>query len=315
MNLFDLFAAFFRWIGKVCVGFWNLCLNSVRLSLRYWYIVVPVVILFGAAGIYYSRPINRIFKVEAIAYLNGPQAEDVRQVFKPIENNNPFFPNQNLNDLLGLVGDQAETLRRFEIFDVIDFLNDSTADRVDYKRKHKLTDTLNVVMPNVICIRFRTKRPQNVPVVGEHLINYLNSNPALQAAFEKKKALMERKAVFCHDQLEKLDSLTTSFYFEQGGSAQAQMKWGSGMVLGRREIKLITPEIMEMYNITEQVDHELSRCTAPVVVEQAFTTCPKAINGRGKCTVIGLFIGYILGCLIALAVKRRENIKEWYKKA
>ena len=311
MNLFDLIAAFFRWIGKCCSWFWNLCLDSLRLALRYWYIVWPVVILFGAAAIFYSRPLNRIYKAETIAYLNGPLAEDVKQAFKPVENNYYFFPNQNIAELLGLSADEAESLRRFETFDIIDYLNDSTADRVDYKHKHKLTDTLNVIMPNVICIRFRTKRPDNVPVVGEHLIAYLNSNPSLQASFEKKKALLERKSEFCHSQLEKLDSLTTAFYFEQGGSAHAQMKWGNGMVLGRREIKLFTSEIMDFYNTTEQVDRELALCTAPVVLEQAFTTIPKAVNGRMKCTVIGLIIGYVLGCLIALAVKRRKDIREW----
>ena len=314
MNLFDLIAAFFRWIGRVCVNFWNLCLNSLRLSLRYWYVVWPFVILFCAAALFYSRPGNRIYKAEAIAYLNGPLTEDVKQAFKPLEYSYPLFPEQNLGQVLNLNADQVQTLRRFETFNVIDFLSDSTLDVVDYRRKHKMTDTLNMVMPNAICIRFRTKRPDNVPVVGQHIIDFLNSNPSLQAAYERKHATLERKAKFCHDQLEKLDSLTSAFYFEQGGAAQAQMKWGSGMVLGRREIKLINTEILDMYKMTDQVDRELSHCTAPVVIQQAFTINPKAVNGRIKCTILGLMIGYILGCLVALAIKRRKEIREWYKK-
>lgn len=313
MNLFDLTAAFFRWIGKVCSGCWHLGLDSLRLSLHYWYISLVCIILFAGLGIYFSRPTNRIYKAEAIVYLNGPQIEDVKQVFKPLEQNFPFFPNQELGQMLGLEGNQASTLRRFETFNVIDFLNDSTIDQIDYKRKHKLTDTVNVIMPNVLCLRFRTKHPELVPVVGEKIISYLNSNASLQASFAKKHALQERKVKFCHDQIEKLDSLTSAFYFEQGGAAQAQMKWGNGMVLGRREIKLFTDEILCFYNKTEMAERELARCTAPVVLQQPFTTDPDAVNGRLKCTFIGLVLGYIFGCLIALAVKRRKQLKEWYK--
>ncbi|MBR1809322.1 MAG: hypothetical protein IJ776_08045 [Paludibacteraceae bacterium] len=314
MNLFDLTAAFFRWMGKVCIGAWHLCLDSVRLALHYWFITVPCIIIFFGAGYYYSRPLNRIYKAEAIVYLNGPLAEDVKQAFRPLEFSYRFFPNQEITAALNLTPDQADGLVKFETFEVIDFLNDSTADMVDYRHKHDVTDTINVVMPNVMCLRFRTKRPDNVPVVGEHILAYLNSNPSLQASFEKKRALQERKVQFCHDQLEKLDSLTSAFYFEQGGAAQAQMKWGNGMVLGRREIKLFTPEIMEFYNTTEHADRELAMCTAPVVAQQAFTTIPRALNGRLKCTLIALITGYILGCLIALALKRRKEIAEWYRK-
>lgn len=314
MNLFDLIAAFFRWCGKVLKQIWQLCIDSLHLWLRYWYISLPMVIICIGAGLYYSRPSNRIYKAEAIVYLNGPINEDVRQVMQPVVNSYYLLPNQEIGGLLGLSGDEANGLRLIEALNVIDFNNDSTADAVDYKKRHNLKDTINVVMPNVLCLRFFTKRTDNVQVVGEHLLDYINKNEQLQAKYAKKKVLLERKAQFCHDQLEKLDSLTTSFYFEQGGAAQAQMKWGNGMVLGRREIKLINPEIMEMYKQTEKVDRELALCTAPVVQQQKFTIIPRAVNGRLKCSFIGLVAGYLLGCLIALAVKRRKDLQEWLQK-
>ncbi len=313
MNLFDLIAAFFRWIGKVCAGFWHLCLNSLRLSLHYWYISLSCIILFAGLGIFFSRHDNRIYKAEAIVYLNGPRIEDVKQVYKPIVDNSYIFQDQNLIQMLGLTPDEAVGIRRFQVFNVIDYLNDSTVDEIDYKNKHKLTDTVNVVMNNVLCLQFQTKHPENVQVVGDKLLAYLNTNPSLVASYEKKHALMERKVKFCHDQLEKLDSLTTAFYFEQGGDAQAQMRWGNGMVLGRREIKLFTGDIMDFYNSTEKADRELAMCYAPVVMQQHFTICPRAINNRILCTFIGLLAGYILGCLIALAVYRRKELQKWYK--
>ncbi len=313
MNLFDLIAAFFRWIGRVCKKSFALFLDSLHLSLHYWFVSVPVIILFAGLAFYYSRPLNRIYKAEGIVYLNGPLIEDVKQVFKPVEQNYHFFPGQDLQKILNLTEDETDGLRRFEIFNVIDYNNDSTVDMVDYKRNHKLDDTINVVMPHVLCIRFLTKRPDNVPVVGEHMIAYLNNSAALKAAYEKKKVLLERKATFWHDQLEKLDSLTSAFYFEQGASAQAQMKWGNGMVLGRREIALFLPEIMDAYKKAEDVDHELAKATAPVVIQQQFTTLPRAINGRLKCLVLAVIIGYIIGALIALIISKRKDIQKWYR--
>lgn len=313
-NLFDLVLIFCRWIGSVCNAFGRMCTNSLRLCLRYWFLSLPIIIVFTAIAIYYSRLENRIYKVDTIVYLNGPKAEDVKQVFQPLTYAYPIFAQQELGELLNLNNEQVSGLHRFETFNVIDYLNDSTADVVDYKRKHKLTDTVNVVMNNVLCLSFRTKRPDLVPIVGEHILAYLNNNPTLQASFAKRKALLERKSQFCHDQLEKLDSLTSVFYFEQTGSNQVQMKMGDGMILGRREIKLFTSNIINFYNATDYADRELALCTAPVVAQQPFTINPRAVNGRIKCTLLGFLIGYVFACLIAFAVKRREDIKQWYNK-
>lgn len=313
MNLFDLVAAFCRWCVKQIGNLWTLFTNSIRLALKYWYITIPVTLIFAAAGIYYSRPLNRIYKAEAIVYLNGPMTEDVKQVYKALEYNYPFFPNQEIENVLGLTSEQVNGLRRFEVFNVIDYLNDSTADAVDYRHKHKPTDTTNVFMPNVLCLQFRTKRPDMVPVIGEHILAYLNNNNNFQAAFEKKRALLERKSLFCHDQIEKLDSLTSAFYFQQAaGGAQMQFRWGEGMIMGKREIELFVGQILDFYNQTERVDRELTRCTAPVVTQQAFITCPKAVNGPIKCTAIGLIVGYVIACLVAFAVHRRRELKDWY---
>lgn len=313
MNLFDLVAAFCRWCGKQLSNLWTLFTNSIRLALHYWYITVPITLICGAIGFFYARPLNRTYKVDAIVYLNGPKSDEVKQIYKSLEYNFPIFPNQEIENVLGLTPEQVQGVRKFKTFDVIDYQNDSTVDFVDYKRKHKLTDTVNVVMRDVICLQFRTKHPDLAPIVGEHIIAYLNNNSNFQASYEKKRALLERKSLFCHDQLEKLDSLTSAFYFQHAATGgQMQLRWGEGMIMGKREIELFTDDILEFYNETEKVDRELTRCTAPVTVHQPFTICPKAINGPIKCTIIALLLGYIIACLTALMIHRRHELKDWY---
>ena len=146
-------------------------------------------------------------------------------------------------------------------------------------------------------------------------INYLNALSQMQAAYEKKRALLEREVQFAQTHIEKLDSLTTAFYFEQGIGPQFQAnRWESGFVAGRREIKFFTSVIYNEFMHLDRLNTELTFCTAPVVVEDNFKINPNAVNGRIKMNIIGLLAGWLLGCLIAAFIEQRKALISWLKK-
>ncbi|MCM1034688.1 MAG: hypothetical protein NC038_03785 [Paludibacter sp.] len=316
MNLFDLLAAFFRRIGRFFKALVSMCGNSFRLSVWRWYIVYPILCLGIAGAIYWSRPDNRIYKVGAIVKLNGPTVDDAKQVWQPLQFATPhcISSDQSIANLLGITDAEAASVERFACFNVIDCLNDSIADYIDFKGKHDLTDTMNVVMKNHLYLQFRTKCPEQAQKIGEAVLSYMNGNKALQSTYSAYHATLQREAEFCHTQIEKLDSLTTSFYFEQGIGQQIQRSWAaSALVVGERELNLLHPEILELIQYTKKADKELSTATAPVVLEAAFTVDPRPVNGRLKCLFIGLIAGYIAGCMLAWAIERRKSIGSWLK--
>ncbi len=316
LNLWELFLICMRAIGKALCWCWHLCTNTLRLSLQRWYIVLPIVIIGIAAGAYYSRPANRIYQVGAMVHLSGVNRTDVNRLYTSLALATPSAINQEqtLSALLGLTDEQIAKLRKFETWGVLDYQHDSLPDAVDKENKHSLADTVTVVMPDYLYLTFQTKHPQEAQVVGQAIINYLNGNVDLQRAHQAHRNVLQRKADFCRTQIDKLDSLTTAFYFDQAGSGHVRADhWNTALIVGDRRIKLLHPDILSLIKTAEFAERQLVMASAPIVSMGDFVVSPYAVNGRLKCLVIGCFIGYLLGCGLAFVWSRRKQLAQWLR--
>ena len=315
-SLFDLIYAACKACGRGINRIISLLTKMIRLSWRKAYIVFPLLILGLAAGIYWTRPENRNYKVEAVLILNGPTEFDVAQALMPIEFavDASMSETQNLQNLLQLEPEVARATTRFEHFPVIDFRHDSVPDMIDYKRSHKRSDTLDIVMDNRIAVRFRTKNINSVPTVQNNLLQYLNSQPQIQAAYEAKKADVERYAEFCRVQTEVLDSFITEFYFHQGISTQTRLRaWTPGMVVGSREVQAMHFDMFDLMNRRKQVTHEFSQMTAPVVLDSNFAINPSPVRNQHLWRILFMLAGWIAGAILAWLIEDRKNILAWLR--
>ena len=312
MNLFDLCHAIARGIGKGIKWLvWRLG-DMLRLSFRQWWIVLIVVALCLAAALYYSREGNRSYKVDVVANLNGITNNMVRAEFERLNKAFYLTEQQNLATMLNIDGELANDTYRFETFDVIDLLADTTIDMVDYNRSTPMMDTLYVHVPDMVAMRFRTKHPNRVPELENAILNYLNTRPYFQSLYETYYKGLEREARFHRDQIEKLDSLTSVFYFSQNNREQMQMKvWESGMVLGRREIDLFLEDVYLEMRESEYVNARLTVATAPVVLQSHFVINPLAVNGPWRMSAIAIVVGWLLGLVVAALVENRKRILAW----
>ena len=314
MNLFDLCRAFVRGIGKGVKWLVYRFGDMIRLSFRQWWVVLIVVALCVAAALYYSREGNRSYKVDVVANLNGITNNMVRAEFDRLNKAFYLTEQQNLTTMLNIDGALANGTYRFETFDVIDLLADTTIDLVDYKRSTPMMDTLCVHVPDMVAMRFRTKHPNRVPELENAILNYLNTRPYFQSLYETYYKGLEREAHFHCDQIEKLDSLTSVFYFSQNNREQLQMKvWESGMVLGRREIALFLEDIYLEMRESEYVNARLAVATAPVVLQSHFVVNPRAVNGPLRMSAIAIVVGWLLGLMVAALVENRKRILAWLK--
>jgi hypothetical protein len=282
------------------------------LSFRQWWVVLIVVALCVAAALYYSREGNRSYKVDVVANLNGITNSMVRAEFERLNKAFYLTEQQNLATMLNIDGELANDTYRFETFDVIDLLADTTIDMVDYNRSTPMMDTLYVHVPDMVAMRFRTKHPNRVPELENAILNYLNTRPYFQSLYETYYKGLEREARFHRDQIEKLDSLTSVFYFSQNNREQMQMKvWESGMVLGRREIDLFLEDVYLEMRESEYVNARLTVATAPVVLQSHFVINPLAVNGPWKMSAIAIVVGWLLGLMVASLVENRKRILTW----
>ena len=315
-SLFDLIYAACKACGRGINRIICLLSQMIRLSWRKAYIVLPLLILGLAAGIYWTRPENRKYKVEAVLILNGPTEFDVAQALMPIEFavDANMSETQNLQNLLQLDPGIARVTTLFEHFPVIDFRHDSVPDMIDYKRSHKRSDTLDIVMDNRIAVRFRTKNINSVPTVQQNLLQYLNSQPQIQAAFEAKKADIERFAEFCRVQTEVLDSFIVEFYFNQGTGCQNKVRpWSPGLVVGSREVQAMHNDMFELLERRKQVTHELSLMTAPVVLDSNFALNPEPVRNPHIWRILFMLAGWIAVAVLAWLIEDRKNILAWLR--
>ncbi len=243
-------------------------------------------LLGTAAGIYYSRPANKIYKVRAVATLNGPSVNEVKNFYESLHED-------------------------FNAYYVIDCLNDGVADYTDYDRKNSLTDTTRVVMKDQIAFQFTISNRKQIPLFEERIMYYLNTNPQFVDEYQVYKKHADRQYRFDCEQVDKLDSMTTAFYANANVSQIHSNAWE--LTMGRKEIVLPLKSIEVFMEHKAARDSRYALTTAPVVLHGHFEPMHKAINGRKKCTAVGLIAGWLLGCLIAFLLDERQRILQWLK--
>lgn len=312
MNFIDLCVVCGRAVGRGIAACGRLLTHMIRLTYRYWWIVLTIMILGIAAALYYTRPGNLKFKVNAIAVLNGPSIMQFEQTFAPLRSGGKLLPDElPLKELITTNKVSALTTYR-----VIDCLGDSIADYIDFKRASSPTDTVEVQMHDRLCVQFRVKERdlKLIPLVEQDMLTWFNSSEAMQSAYTTylRNALAEVQ--FNHSQMDKLDSLTTHYYFHAHHGDQPLTGIGSGVVwVGDWRIHLFLDEIQQHKGRTDWLDQRVQLATAPVVFENHFAVDPKPVNGRNIFLFLFLLLGWIGGCVLAELVDQRKAISAWLK--
>ena len=311
MNFFDLCVACWNAMCRGWKAFMRVLARMLRLSFRYWWLVISLVVLFLIAALYYSREDNVKFPVNAVVLLNGPSIQQFEQVL------NPLMAGRNLpeNSLLTIMMKQGK-VTKFETFRVIDCLDDETPDYIDFKKKSHATDTVKVQMKDRLCMQFymKTRHLDSVWVVERELLDYLNSNEVLQQSYETYMANLREEVEFNHRQAHKLDSLTSCYYYQSAANTMPGIYSGNGVAFyGERKIRLFLKEIYKQHEHLQRADQRLQLATAPVTLENHFSVYPKPVNSRIKCLILFFLLGWCFACLIAEIIDRRKEIIAWLK--
>ena len=180
MNFWDLCVALSRALCRGCQWFWQVLLHMVRLTLRYWWLVITLVVLALGAAFYIARFENLTYKVNAVVMLNGATIPQFEQAFAPLRSGILLPDDAEISQYV-----HKRIAGGFSTYRVIDCKNDGTADMIDFKGSISPTDTLRVPMQDRLCLQFRVKvrDMRFVPHIEQALMDYLNSNIALQQAY------------------------------------------------------------------------------------------------------------------------------------
>lgn len=311
MTFIDLCVACGRAIADGCKAVGRLLARMVRLTYRYWWVVITCVVIGLAGALYYTRCENLTYKLNAVALLNGPSIQQFEQAYAPLRSGRLLPDDAAITPLV-----KEKTVKAFTTFRVIDCLHDGNADFIDFKHKSKPYDTLNVQMHDRLCLQFRLKARdlERLPEIEKGIMAYLNGNKPMQQSYASYLSNLREEVRFNHAQALKLDSLTSAYYFYNVSSAQPMNYSGNGVnFYGDRKIRLFLDQIYEQQKHLQQGDYRIQLATAPVVLENHFTADPKPVNGRLKYALLFLVLGWAFGCLIAEIIDQRKLIASWLK--
>lgn len=311
MTFFDLCAACGRAIGRGCAAFGRMVARMLRLTYRYWWLVLTLTLAALAAALYYSRTENLTYKVRAVALLNGPTIQQFEQAYMPLRAGQLLLSDAAVTPYL-----YARQAWGFTTYRVIDCLDDETPDYVDFKHKIAPTDTMQVQMKDRLCLQFRMKERDlaMLPEIEKALLDMLNADEAMRLAYATYMPNLREQVAFNHTQAQKLDSLTSCYYFYQAANVQPMNNNTNGVnFYGDRKVRLFLDEIYEQHAHLQRGDLRLQLATAPVVLENHFAVYPKPVNGRRLCVILFLLIGWAGACALAEIIDRRKAICAWLK--
>ena len=309
LNLLDLLRMFFNWLKRLGWSFLRLLGNCLRLLCRNWAVTLVVLAASVAVGLYLGRTENRKYKAEAMAILNGSTSQTVMEVTRQLATSSPLSDFTKLSTKLGLHDSIARNIAGIESFYVIDFLNDSTPDMVDFKWKHPLEDTLNVRMPNRLYFRIKTKNVSQLPAFEQAFTDYFNRNERLVEEFNVKRNNLQGEIALLDSEIHRIDSMATITYLHEP-QMQAQIKWNT-LLVGEQERQLLYSDLLSLQKLKGKREAELASCTAPVVLPDGFMVSPRPVHGRIFYLVVCGMIGAFVAMLIELLIENRKCIAQY----
>lgn len=311
MNFWDLCVAIGHAIGQGFVWLGRILGRMVRLTYRYWWLVITLVVLAIAGAIYHTRQDNIRYRVNATALINGASMMQFEEAFQPLRSCCLLPEDAAIGSYL-----YNKRAQRFETFAVVDVHGDGTANYVDFKRKSNPKDTVNVQMQDRVNIQFCVQGYSIplIPEIEQAVLDYLNSDEALQKSYAVYVENLREEVAFNHRQAVKLDSLTSNYYYGSALSANPLTSKDGGVYFNSdRKVRLFLKDIYAQHQHLQQGDYKLQLATAPVVLENHFTLDPKPVMSRNKCVLIFFLLSWIGSCVLAELIDKRKAICAWLK--
>lgn len=311
MTLLEFLQLIVRSIVWLFSTIWKGIVSCLKLFYRKWWVVLGMGLLALAAAVYYNRPGNRAYEVNARVNLYGANLYHVEETYRQIANA-PTFPvsglQTDLSELLNLPASETWVLGWFTSYRIL--TNQVGAKWVDYSNYAVGVDldaTVHVV-DNELLLRFRTKHPDKAAMVGDSIISYLNSNSVIQEEYRVYRQQLSEDLKRQTAQLTLLDSISRAFYRAQINSAPAITGEKQNILVGHQELTLKNKDIDEVYSRKAKIERLLALSTSPVVVENQFVVNILPIHHRYFFPIGIAILGLILGMICAFTM---EHWKEW----
>ncbi|EFI17085.1 conserved hypothetical protein [Bacteroidetes oral taxon 274 str. F0058] len=304
ISLFELLIMMWRKTKKGISNLFCFIKSSLCLSVKYFWIVIPVMILFVAAGHIVSLPVNTKYSAEGVATFfteNRLALETEIKTLNSLKNTDRAIFNKQLN----LTDKQTEHLREIRVLPVIDFRSDSIPDAVAVANVPSLmSDTLNTVVPYMLSIRFILKGTTDYKPYMEGLVSYLDNIESLRTTDSVAKALTNSRIDFCNKEIERLERFSEYDYFG-GGKFAVKTNYRDGITIEPSRRRLYYADIRDLIKEKDFLSAYIANKKNVI----NFVSPYMAVSCIPRKYILALFLvlGYLSGLLVSYLVQRRKR--------
>lgn len=304
ISLFELLIMMWRKTKKGISNLFCFIKSSLCLSVKYFWIVIPVMILFVVAGYIVSLPVNTKYSAEGVATFfteNRLALETEIKTLNSLKNTDRAIFNKQLN----LTDKQTEHLREIRVLPVIDFRSDSIPDAVAMANVPSLmSDTLNTVVPYMFSIRFILKGTMDYKPYMEGLVSYLDNIESLRTTDSVAKALTNSRIDFCNKEIERLERFSEYDYFG-GGKFAVKTNYRDGITIEPSRRRLYYADIRDLIKEKDFLSAYIANKKNVI----NFVSPYMAVSCIPRKYILALFLmlGYLSGLFVSYIVQRRKR--------
>lgn len=305
INLFDFIIICWRAVKRFFRNIGVTLLRMFRLSVQYIWITLLFVILGCIVGYIWTRPFATTYKGECTVTFTEDMRPRIKEGFAMMQNTLP----QTLVADYGFPEEAMDNFKELKTYNVIDQKPDSVADFADYKGSIAPDDTMNVVMPDRLRLRVYAKGATDFNSLRVPMQRFFHTLPMMEEADSMYKQLDRSRLAIYERELERMDSLLNYDYFEKTKQMTLTKDWYVIVTEKERE-----PLHGYVFQLMRKRDHKKMQVESDkdiINFEGGFVV--HAMNPLWKFA-IGVFGGYVLSVLVALAVKYRRSIAEYMGK-
>jgi hypothetical protein len=313
MSLLDLIQIFFAWLSRCLINI----LKVLGFLLKLWYrnYITFLVVLFIsiALALFSTRKEVLYYNADAMVVLNGSNSQLTKEVCKQIERSFTSEKSISFGEKLHIPDSISHNIIGFKSYYMIDYKKDSIPDVVDFKDNHSLKDTVNIRQYNRLYFRLITKNINQIPIVQNAILNYLNSNPILHAEFKSKRENLIESIRMCNIQIQRIDSMSKINYFKEENN-QVYVE-DRGVVMGGRLGKhLYFKDLVYIEKVKAKFQSQLDCCNQAVEIPTGFIVDSKPVNGKVKYIIYALFISLGISSVVSLLIENKNKIKNYLNK-
>jgi hypothetical protein len=313
IDLLDLFKRMGRSFGRMFRAIGRGTLISIVFLFRNWLPLLLSLALGSGASYLAKISSSSFFTSDMVLRNNAVPTADMISYLNRLHN---FCKEDNkaaLADALGLSSESTENIIDINSYWIIDRNRDGIPDYIDYRNKHNVYDTINIMMLDRLNLRVRIRSPQELITIKNGILTFINSDSLFQQNNRLRIKQNDELLTRLEYDILQLDSLQKVKYFEETRNRQPQ-SGGQMIFLQEQKTQLVYTDIYLLYDRKQALEKERDIYPEIVTVLSDFSIPAERENGviYYEKKYIPAFL--ILTLLILIVITNRKKIKEIFEK-